>query len=469
MQLTVPFSFQTVLFVLLLHSVHNTFPVAMGLKTAEGWDQAERLYHQEIRHLTSSPAPHMIFHGVLMKLVPVFCVRLASLADKPERAVVTSTISFNSNHHRRHGVAGRVVQPIYNKKNLTKMLSEESSGTRENIWGWVDSYLDTTAPQPNGARLATCRECRMKRLQLLMHRCTPEVGSCNPCSNCADWDLMTANKKVSLEFPAHDDYPKREAQGSPVPAPPGRGTFGKGVKLPFVKLTFPPLKQACKFAFYQASRPGKQGSGKFWSKTATLIYLRHCAIGPKAAEDLWNSARSCAEEQKQNEVDCSLNDRVHTYHFHPSWNDASDLDVSDFIETAMHQLGLGIAQANFDLCNMFLADCHHRDNNSGLSKAEFLRSVQPLLGDLKVFLLGWLQAYPFNGNGGSHTTGGWVGENWMCYLRLSKCVHAWCVRNREVASRYGIDDLMRTVSSCHAFVSRCMTHSGIDDEFTRET
>ena len=61
-------------------------------------------------HLTSG-GPHVLLHGVLMKLVPVFCVRLASLADKPERAVVTSTTPFNSTLRRRHGVAGQVFQP----------------------------------------------------------------------------------------------------------------------------------------------------------------------------------------------------------------------------------------------------------------------------------------------------------------------------------------------------------------------
>ena len=237
-------------------SVHNTFPVAMGLKTAGGWNQAECLYHKEIHHLTSG-GPHMLFHGVLMKLVPVFCVRLASLADKPERAVVTSTISYNSTLHRRHGVAGQVFQPNYNKQSLGKLFSEEWSGTRENHWGWAKLNLDTTAPQPNGARLATCSDCRLKRLQQLIHGFTQESPA---CGDCADWDLLTTNKKVSLDFQAHKDYPTRCFAGSPVTPPVGRDSFEAGAGLPFVKLTFSWMKQACKFAFYQASRPGKQGN-----------------------------------------------------------------------------------------------------------------------------------------------------------------------------------------------------------------
>ena len=395
-----------------------------------------------------------------MKLVPVFCVRLASLADKPERAVVTSTISYNSTLHRRHGVAGQVFQPNYNKQSLGKLFSEEWSGTRENHWGWAKLNLDTTAPQPNGARLATCSDCRLKRLQQLIHGFTQESPA---CGDCADWDLLTTNKKVSLDFQAHKDYPTRCFAGSPVTPPVGRDSFQAGARLPFVKLTFSWMKQACKFAFYQASRPGKQGN--FWGKGKTECCLRHCAIGPKAANALWDSARDCAKHGAQNEVDYFENDRIHNFFFHPSWC-ASDLEVSDFIETVMHQLGLGVAQSNFELCSMFLADTPQK---SGLSSAEFLRSVQPLLGDLKVFLLGWLQAYPFNGSGDSHTTGGWVGENWICYLRLSKFVHAWCNKNPDVASRCGVDDMRRAVNSCHAFVARCLTHSGMDNQFIQET
>ena len=142
--------------------------------------------------------------------------------------------------------------------------------------------------------------------------------------------------------------------------------------------------------------------------------------------------------------------------------------MPDFIETVMHQLGLGVAKSNFELCSQYMADAPAK---SGLSQSDFLRSVQALLVDLKGFLLGWLQAYPLNGCGvaSKHTTGGWAGENWMCYLRLSKYLHAWCCKNQTVASRHGADDLRRTINSFHAFTARCMTHAGIDSKFVTET
>ena len=121
--------------------MHNTFPIAMGLKTAEGWEEYERTFLRELEGMTSTSEPIMIFHGGINKIVPVFCVRLASLADKPERAVVTSTISCTSNLHRCHGVSGRLVQPKYNKESLGKHFSKELTGSRKSNIGWSHSHL----------------------------------------------------------------------------------------------------------------------------------------------------------------------------------------------------------------------------------------------------------------------------------------------------------------------------------------
>ena len=437
----------------------------------------ERAYLKELEEMTSTREPLMLFHGGIMKVVPVFCVRLASLADRPERAVVTSTISYNSNLHRCHGVSGQVVQPKHNKESLDKLFSQEQAGSKKTKMGWSTSVThlipDHRKNPPNGAKIASCLACRETRAQFLLFGGSDLDSMVSACPKCTDWNLLGSSSSeggsgegASINFPPMSGCPTHCTPGSPTPPPQGRDIFETGTRLPFIRITFDLLKKACKFAFCQASRPG--GRGSHWGKGQTVSYLKLCGVGPRAADDLFDSARKCAEEEQQGEVDYFQDDKIHTFVSPPSWCQGG-LEVDDFIETVMHQLGLGIAKYNHELCCMFLADCTEK---SGLSKAEFLRTIQPLLQDLKVFLLSWLQAYPFNSGsnpGSTHTTGGWVGENWMCYTRLSKLFFAWLCRCDVVSSAPGVDDLRRMVNSYHAFVSRCMTHSGIDEDFIRET
>jgi hypothetical protein len=102
-----------------------------------------------------------------------------------------------------------------------------------------------------------------------------------------------------------------------------------------------------------------------------------------------------------------------------------------------------------------------------MSSAGFRAATQPLLKDLKVFRLAWLQAYPFTGE--KLKTGGWVGENWNAITRLSKIIYAWCSHNHDLAPKFGGDDVARMVISFNALVARCLTHSGVDDAFIAET
>ena len=444
--------------------MHNTFPIALGLKTADGWEEYERTYLREIEDMTSTSEPIMTFHGGIHKIVPVFCVRLASLADRPERAVVTSTISYTSNLHRCHGVSGRVVQPKYDKESLGKLFSKELTGSKKSNIGWSHSHLskEHKTQKPNGEKLASCPDCRQKRVQGLLFQAQSWEEEEGTCHNCTDWNLLGSNQHVSLDFPVKDTYPKGATAGSPVPPPAGRDTFQPGGSAPFIEITFDGMKQASKFAFYQASRPGKAGS--FWGKGQTVEYLKLCGIGPKTAEKLHECARQCAKDKEQEQVDYTEEEKIHTFAFPPSWCHG-ELEMSDYIETVMHQIGLGVGKSNYELFSTFLKDV------DGLSKADFHRTIQPVLLELKAFRLGWLQAHPLHGgvDAAKHTTGGWVGENWMCYIRLSKFFYAWCCRDQKVAAVPGVDDLRRTVNSYHAFVSRCMTHSGIDDEFIKET
>ena len=53
------------------------------------------------------------------------------------------------------------------------------------------------------------------------------------------------------------------------------------------------------------------------------------------------------------------------------------MSLSEYIETVMHQLALGIAESNFDLATKYLTAL---PGKSGVSSAKFRRAMQALIG-----------------------------------------------------------------------------------------
>ena len=282
------------------------------------------------------------------------------------------------------------------------------------------------------------------------------------CNKCTDWDMLGSNSKVSLDFLHHKDYPTFCTMGSPVPPPPGRDVFQFGGKIPFLKLTFKFMMQACKFAFFQASRKKDP-----WKKGATNCYLRHCGVSPKVADSLHDFAVSARRGQP---IGYDSPDGIvspvanESFYFPAAWTDI--LSPDDFIETVMHLLGLGIAPSNLELITIFLKEL---PAGSGMSSTALRRSMQELLTDLKPLMLNWLNALPLNvSDKKGYTTGGWVGEQWIAFARVSKALFGWCIGNHALASKFGIDDLSRVVISFHALMARCLTHSAIDEAFIED-
>ena len=230
-----------------------------------------------------------------------------------------------------------------------------------------------------------------------------------------------------------------------------------------MKLTFELMIQACKFAFFQASRTDNS-----WNKGVTNCYLRHCGVSPKLGNLLHDLAVK-AREHKQIAYDSpdGINSPIpdKSFGFPAAWLDTAPLD--DYIETVMHLLGLGVAPANFDLITQYLAGLPAA--KSGMSSTGLRRAMQELLVDLKPLMLNWLKALPLNvSDKKGYTTGGWVGEQWIAFVRVSKPLFGWCVRNHDKASKFGVDDLSRVVISFHALTARCLTHSAIDQAFIED-
>lgn len=438
----------------LANATDNTFCVALGLKKAKGWKKVEEMFRMEVEALTSSKEPILLYHGVLQKVIPCFFKRFAVLADKAERNGLTGTLGCGSDLHRCFGVSGKIQTPSCLLPELQSYLKKEQSQkknrTRGN-YGWCNKFINTTS---NGAVYPACLGCRRDGLQKLLGLKDDTDMDTNPCEQCSNWDLLGACEGSNnvLQFPAHKDYPTFVANGCPVPAPKGRDIFQEGVHLPFRKLSWKEMKDGCKFAFYQASRPKYS-----WTKATTVCYLKHCGVSTKLADLLYDAARHSCKEKEQDAVDYNRPNLIGNFKFDPAWM-SEEISVEDFIEAVMHQVFLGAAESNYELTTIWLSSM---PSAAKLGSTPFLHHLQALIKDLRTFSLSWLQAYPLTGQKSKLGTGSWVAENWVFFVRVSQFIFGWCCKNDD-ASKYGVEDMSRMVIAFHAFVARSLTHGGLD-------
>lgn len=438
----------------LINGTENTFAVALGLKKATGWKKVEALFRKEVEELTSSKEPILFYHGGIQKNVPCFFKEFAVLSDKAERNGLTGTLGCGSDLHRCFGVNGKIQTPSCAVDKIEEFLAKERNGTAEGSFGWSKNFVNG---EGNGAVLPSCHECRQHAVRKLLGLTQDN----RQCRNCRGWNLLNSENSGVLGFPAHKDYPTSITKGCPVGPPRGRDVFRDGITLPFIPITWDVMKQGCKFAFYQASR-----KKNYWTKQTTTCYLKHCGVSNAYADLLHATARGCCSANRQNAVDYRCSDRIDDFQFHPNWL-CRDLTLHDYIEAVMHQLFLGAAESNYELIGLWLSATPKKAN---LHHSTFLNVLQVLLKDLRVFNLPWLMAYPLTGKTGTKLgTGSWVAENWICFVRISQFAFGWCCRDPQVASNYGVEDMSRVIIAFYAFVARCLSHAGIDEQTIAET
>ena len=478
-----------------VNGTENTFPVAVGLKKALGWSKVEHLFSGHMKELEKHTPENPLkkYNSVIGKMQPIIVQRFAFLADRPERAVVTKSVAYSSDSHRHFGVSGKIETPGYDMEAINSLQEKERAGTVRSSWDWPVQYVktcDKTGNKLSGALIPSCHGCRSERLHQL-GTISGRRRSVASCAKCVDWEMTGSRNQVSLDFQQHKEYPKHITIGSPAPAPKGRDKFlitfapdgspigdhegcdlEKNMRLPFIKLTFRLMMQACKFAFYQASRAK---TGVSWNKAKTLCYLSYCGVSPKVAEHLYAVADNCRKEKKQCQVEYNslafigvpTPDMEQVIYFPPVWND--NLELLDFIETPMHQLGLGIGKSILEMITEWLKS-DLIPAQSGLTSTGLRRNMQNLLQDLKKVRMSWCNPLPFNeSDKKGYSTGGWVADQWFALIRFSKMLFAWCARPDAQSSRYGAHDLSRVLISYVAFVARCLTHSPIDKAFIAET
>lgn len=475
-----------------VNAVNNTFAMAIGQKKNPAWPLVEHEVRKATSVLNDPTKPLELYHGGLKKIVRVFVARICSSLDKPERADMTGTINFNGNNHRSFGRLIRIETPPCNSKKVLEALAAANPNSSNNHLnglqcGWSDEMIDRYHggnPMPiNGAALPACRNCRVINLHFLLG-CFPGANMNIPheeittnygtCALCANWkmDSTTAEK---LPFRAPADYPTTCAPNCPVQPPLGRCTTSASVKTVVVsenplkkekylrlkEIEFPNLVTASRFAFFNlvADKP--------WTFQMAKAYLTSNGIAPKYANELCNIAKAAKKEGRANAIDYKDPEKVDKFRFPAAWID-QNLSIRDYIETVMHEICLGVTEANFELCSLWMK-ARGRD-------AAFRRTAQELLTDLKQFNLNWLHTYPFSATddpknpGGSYGTGAWQGENWIAWIRISKVVylHSSLPLTSNNPKTTGNWDVFRLVIAFTAMASRTMSHSGIDDSDIRE-
>lgn len=403
-----------------------------------------------------------MYHGSLRKMIPVIFKRFASIEDRIERAQTTGTIGCGSDYHYTFGIAGRIVTPVCKRELMDDYLKHERLTCNPKPC-WTTKYVDWTV-KVNGLYLPSCDRCRRKRLAEL------GVGSSQAvlaCTACCDWERLDRRTQHLLLCDSGENYPKScRCPGpcaSPVQPPLGREVGLE--KLPTLKISFGFLKQSVRFAFFHLSKNDEP-----WTKSMAKEYLRSCGIITKHQDEICDAGIAARG------VDVDYNDPlcVGGWPFPPAWT--GDIEIEDYIEAVMHLLCLGIAKSVFELTSKWLLQ-KIAGKPKDLNSTAFRRHTNQLLKDLKKLQLSWLMAFPFDKEakeGGetktSFTTGGWVAENWLAFLRLAPVMFGFCCKDDfDFVVHIGFRDVARVILSLNAVAARVMTHGGVNEQFLEET
>lgn len=137
--------------------------------------------------------------------------------------------------------------------------------------------------------------------------------------------------------------------------------------------------------------------------------------------------------------------------FPASWT--GKLGMTWFVEMLMHSLCLGATESNFKLCNK-------HTKSVGQGEETIKKKAHKLLKDCAKFNLSWLLSLPFSGSKKTKlTTGTWVNENWLAWVRVSKIVCIWFAANEDTKRRGG-NDIVRMVACFAALMAQLLSPAG---------
>lgn len=452
-----------------VNAVNNTFLIGLGLKTnKEGWEEVEHRMRRDLDCISDLQKPLMIYHGTLKTMVPVIIKPIAVLADKPERCDWTYTLGFQSPYHRCFGKSFRVdslkVRREVEDYFLNQMAGEDSPTSH---WGWSEDCF--AQPEDgaflNGSKLASCWVCRRARINRLSTKRNDLEGgneidlvvdalASRHCLTgcCADWCIDETTTHI-LPFKRPSCYPTFCAPNSPVDPPEGREVPAE--MLHFVPLSLSFLKQAVKFAFFNASRKTRRDSQ--WNQQQLMGYLRTCGIATKTQKAIFRAAK--AARGKDNEIDYDNRETLGTFRYPATWLMA--VDIVDYCECVMHLCCLGVQKSLLVVGDQYAPE-------AGIGANTYKKKILPLMRDLKAYNIPWCLIMPFNGSESDLKTGAYVSENWLAFTRLSKVFFSPLNANGEESERMGGHDFMRVIVAWVALVARLLSHGGMTEEIISE-
>jgi hypothetical protein len=455
-----------------INSIDNTRLIALGLKKNEAWPDVEHKFEEDMRLFGNGLKPFMVYHGGLKKIIPVFVRQFACLTDKVERSDITQTLGCTSTIHRQFGQILPIEEaPIVDTKAIQKFLKDMKMGLgKPRQYNWSSSMLSC-----NGVSevLPACTICRKNNVDWLRREPSQRDPAIERCENCANWKVSSVTE-ARLRYAAPPNYPNQSRTMPSLPdgvvAPHGREPSPllpptpEGAETPIhyllpIHCDFKTLRDGTRFCFFNAMAKNTIG----WNQEISKSYLRSLGINEaqaslvyKAAQKAYNEKKA-AEEAGQEPKDIDWKDPYYVgdYRFPAAW--VGDLPIPNYIELLMHLMFLGIASSSFDQCTAFLKEQK--------KLVPFKKHSNELLKILNGFNLSWLLAYPFGGT--KLTTGAWVSENWLAWVRVSTICCAFVGHEGVEDEKKGCNDVLRMVTCLQALVANVMSHAGSTSESTR--
>jgi len=333
-----------------------TQPVALGQKKSEHQNTLATIFDQ----VTTVEKIEMRYCGREKKMVPIIVVRIAIQNDHVERVNNTQTLQIGTFHH----------------------------------WWLVSCKFHPKVP--------SCADCFLRRLKTVVNH-TDELNGHDDhstCEECADWFTDLSNKVGWFE--PEKQYPRKKCPDSPE-APEGRDVCsGNNPLLPPCILSFPFLILAFRFALHNALA---QITDKryMWNETKFRAYLRACCFNCSLISNMWHAVtRARMYEVGKHEILPP-----------PLWHqfEQLNLQLSDFVDTPMHMLFLGIMK--------------HMMGNIGrlfhLKKELFANFCGVIFKQLEAcnkLSIEWCRGLAFSSNT-SLGVAGWQAEQFVAFARLS--------------------------------------------------
>jgi hypothetical protein len=452
-----------------INAIDNTRLIALGMKKNDAWTDVEHQFEQDMRQFSNGLKPIPVYHGGLKKIIHVFVRPFACLTDKVERSDITQTLGCTSPYHKQFGqILDLDGTAILDTKAIQKFLEDTRRGEKNpRQYDWSSSMLSGNSV---GAVLPACSICRKNNVDWLRREPSQRNPAIELCDKCANWKVSPATEG-RLRYPAPPNYPTEKRTmlnppdgvapplgREPSPCPP-TGTVGPIHYLPPIKGDFKTMIEGTRFCFFNAMAKSNKG----WNLAITKSYLRTLGINEAQASLIYKAAQKAHSEkvaaqkagQEPNAIDWKDPYYVGDYRFPAAW--VSDLQMPNYIELLMHLLFLGVASSSFDQCSAYFKELN--------KMAPFQKNANNLLKILNGFNLQWLLAYPFGGT--KLTTGAWVSENWLAWVRLSTIFYSFCAREGAEDEKKGCNDVLRMVICFQALVARIMSHAGSNAKSTR--